>query len=428
MTLGTSATANALTRFRWSSGWTVVAALFVILTVNAGFTFYGLGAYITALTEHGRFTLPQATLGPTISFGVAGLTGLFVARLLKTVDTRVIMCAGAVLTASMVALLGHVQTPWQLWIVFGLFGMGSAGFSMLPISNLVLRWFSAAPERAVAITSTGFGVGGTLIPPLLATGMARYGLPTMGAAVAAVMIATVFVVTLLFVRVPKHPTHPGTTTHQNRTAPAQAADAGVLPSQRTRAFILLGLAYGLFFMSQVAVVTHMLSIGRDRHINAALGLSALALSNLLFRVACIPFLARAGVRIFALTFVAIQVVALVILATAGTTAELVIGAILFGSTVGNVTVSQPLSIHRAFGVARYPSVFARLFLFTTVGTTAAPAAIGALYAFFHGYTWPLLLLCAGSALGGVLLYAVPSPVKHEALPERALSPPAAPSA
>jgi hypothetical protein len=79
-------------------------------------------------------------------------------------------------------------------------------------------------------------------------------------------------------------------------------------------------------------------------------------------------------------------------------------------------VSQPLSIHRAFGVARYPSAFARLFLFTTVGTTAAPALVGVLYAAFHGYTWPLLLLGCGSTLGGLLVLAVPSPVKHSPAP------------
>src|SRR6202022_3660145 len=133
------------------------------------------------------------------------------------------------------------------------------------------------------------------------------------------------------------------------------------------------------------------------------------LSNLIFRIVCIPFLARAGVRIFALTFVAIQVVALVVLATASTMAALVVGAILFGAPVGNVTVSQPLSVHRAFGVARYPDAFARLFLFTTVGTTAAPALVGALYTSFHGYLWPLLMLSCASTLGGLLLLAVPSP-------------------
>jgi hypothetical protein len=197
--------------------------------------------------------------------------------------------------------------------------------------------------------------------------------------------------------------------NSGHAGPPKVMAEGVLPSQRTRAFVLLGIAYGLLFMSQVAVVTHMLTIGRDRHLDAPLALSALALSNLVFRIVCIPFLARAGVRIFALTFVVIQVAALIVLATASSLVGLIVGAILFGATVGNVTVSQPLSVHRAFGVLRYPDAFARLFLFTTVGTTAAPALVGALYTAFHGYTWPLLMLACASTLGGILLFAVPSP-------------------
>jgi MFS family permease len=418
MTPGTTTGAARFESPGRTSGWTVVAALFVVLAVNAGFSFYGLSAYVSALTEHGRFSLTQATIGPTISFGVSGLAGPIVARLLRVIDIRILLCTGAVVTGSMLAAMGHVQTPWQLWSVFACFGLGSSLFSMLPASALVMRWYGAAPGRPVAIVSTGFGAGGTLVPPFLTVAIGHYGLAAAGPALAAIVIGTVFVTTLLFVRRPAGPTAPDE-AHQQSNASAQSE--GVLPALRQRAFLLIGIGYGLLFLNQVGIVTHLLTVGREQHLNGAAALSALALSNLVFRIACIPFLARAGVRRFALTFVVLQVAGLLLLALASTTIALIAGAILFGSTIGNLTVSQPLTVHRAFGVARYASVFARSFLFITAGTTAAPALFGALHAALGGYTWPLLLAGCSSAVGGLLLFLVPSAATP---PAPAAAPPA----
>jgi MFS family permease len=381
----------------------VVGALFIILTLNAGITFYGLSAYITALTDHGKFSLTDATIGPSIAFGTAGITGLFVARLLTSVDIRVVMVVGVALTGLMLALIGYVETRWELWGLFLVFGFGSAGFSLLPASTMVVRWFPASPSQPMAIMSTGFGVGGTLIPPILSAVIGRLGLAYAAMLFGAVLLAAVTALTLVLVR------NPQGYAPQAKPAlhgPRDSAER-LLPALSRRAFVFIGIAYMFFFMSQVGLVTHMLSLGRDRHVEGALALSALAISGLVFRIAGIPFVSRFGLRVFTLTFASIQVASLLVLALAFTTPLLIVGAIMFGSTIGNLTVSLPLNVHRAFGTTRFAQAYARLSLVATVGTTAAPALVGALRTNLGDYGGALLLIACGSLVGAVLLAMLP---------------------
>ncbi len=375
------------------------------MTANAGCTFYGFSAYISALTARGRFSLTEATLGPTVSFAAAGLTAPLVARLLDHVDVRALMASGAVVTGSMIALLGHVETSWELWAVFAVCGIGSSGFAMIPASTLVVRWFGASPSRPMAIMATGYGAGGTIIPPALATLIGRAGLAEAGVWVGVALIAVVVLLTVLFVRNPPYAAS-ASPQHVERRA-------RIFPRGSRLPFACLGLAFLFFFTSQVGLVTHMLTIGRDLHLDAAPALSALAVANLGFRLLGIPLVARIGVRASSVAFAAAQVVALLLLADAQSMPLLILGAALFGTTVGNLTVALPLNAHRAFGVARFAAAYSRLTLVTTVGTTAAPVLLGALRTLFGGYAVPLVLLAAGSAAGAVLLLLLPRPAEAE---------------
>jgi hypothetical protein len=274
---------------------------------------------------------------------------------------------------------------------------------------MVVRWFPAAPSQPMAIMSTGFGVGGTLIPPVLNYVIGRLGLAQAAVLFGAVLIAAVTALAVVLVRNPESYAPQPTPARRGPKDPAER----LLPALPRRAFVFIGVAYLFFFMSQVGLVTHMLSIGRDRHLDGAPALSALAISGLVFRIAGIPFVSRFGLRVFTLTFASIQVAALLVLSLAFTTPLLILGAIMFGSTIGNLTVSLPLNVHRAFGTTRFATAYARLSLVATIGTTAAPALIGALRTNLGDYSAALLLIACGSAAGTVLVALLPRATEVE---------------
>ena len=96
----------------------------------------------------------------------------------------------------------------------------------------------------------------------------------------------------------------------------------------------------------------------------------------------------------------LQGVALVSLAYADSSTELVLSAALFGSTIGNLLMLQPLIVAAAFGVAGYPKIFAFMQLIVTFGIAGGPFLLGYLRDAASYQTSYLVGACV-SAAGGI---------------------------
>ena len=92
-------------------GRRVVAGGFLILTTSAGFGFYGLAVYLNALSRERGWEVSSLSLATTVYFLVAGLAGLYVARLIARHDIRRVILAGGVMGGASLALLGRVSEP-----------------------------------------------------------------------------------------------------------------------------------------------------------------------------------------------------------------------------------------------------------------------------------------------------------------------------
>ena len=104
-----------------------------------------------------------------------------------------------------------------------------------------------------------------------------------------------------------------------------------------------------------------------------------------------------------LTF--LQMVALVGLAVSYSTLALFACIILFGATVGNILMLQPLLIAERFGVREYPRLFSRSQFVGITGVAGGPWLLGWLHDVAGGYDTAYLVAGAMS-LAGVLVFAV----------------------
>ena len=77
--------------------------------------------------------------------------------------------------------------------------------------------------------------------------------------------------------------------------------------------------------------------------------------------------------------------------------------ILFGATVGNILMLQPLLIAERFGVLDYPRIFSRDQFFCIVGTAGGPLLLGWLYDNAGGYETSYLVAAACSLTGSLVL-------------------------
>ena len=136
-------------------GWWVVAGCFTVLLVNSGLAFYGLAVYLNAFSNEKGWALGTISFGVTVFFVVGGVAGLWIARLIARFDVRYIMMAGGVIAGGSLALLGQVETQWQMFLVYAVFAVGYAAAGLVPATTVVTRWFHSKRAVALSVASTG---------------------------------------------------------------------------------------------------------------------------------------------------------------------------------------------------------------------------------------------------------------------------------
>ena len=129
-------------------GGRVVAGGFIILAVSSGLGFYGLAVYLAAFSNERGWPVASISLATTLYFIVGGLAGLLVARMIARRDVRIPIVIGGILGGLSLAVLGHVEERWQLYLVYAVFAFGFAGAGLIPVTTVVTRWYHA--RRSVA--------------------------------------------------------------------------------------------------------------------------------------------------------------------------------------------------------------------------------------------------------------------------------------
>jgi len=112
---------------------------------------------------------------------------------------------------------------------------------------------------------------------------------------------------------------------------------------------------------------------------------------------------------FTATLACLQVVAMVWLAFATSTASIFGAILLFGATIGNILMLQPLLIAERFGVLDYPRIYSRAQLLGLIGTAGGPLLLGWLYDVAGGYQASYVVAGVLSLCGAIaIMFAGPA--------------------
>jgi MFS family permease len=378
---------------------------------NAGLAFYGLAGYLEALTSEQGFDSGSVSAATSVFFVVAGLVGRSVGRFIERHDPRWPIAAGTLLCAASLVLLGRVTEVWQTFAVYVLFGAGFAGAGIVPATTVVTRWFHRRRSVALSIASTGLSVGG-----LTLTVLASALIDDRGLRDATPWLALLYVVlgalALPFV-------WPDPASHgllpDGDVAPAGAATARVsgvpyAAAVRSRFFVLFSLAFVCFMGAQVGAIAQLAKLGTERvdRATGALAVSVLALTSVIARLIGGVVAARVPLGLMTAAIAAAQGVAITLLAFADTRSSLLVATVLFGATIGNLLMLQPLVVAEAFGVRDYPRIFSLASLIMTFGVAAGPFLLGALHdAWSYRVSY---LVAAGVSVAGAAILAAAGPV------------------
>ena len=401
-------------------GWKIVAAILFTLTFSSGLSFYNHSIYLNALAATPAFTVQTASIAVSLFFFSGGLAGLWVARWVQNYDPRYCLSAGAIVSAAALSLLPFVETVTQLYAVYCVFGVGFSASSLIPATTIVARWFKRRRAMALSIASTGLSLGGVILTPVCVLLVERLGFtlaaPLMG------VFYVVGVIPAAWIWLRASPESMGLRIDGDAAEQDQTPRDGNEPEKvRSKADIEDGLsfreargtrffwgiapAYIFLLMAQVGGIAHQFGLAREtlNEAQTALAVAILPVMSIIGRLLGGWVVDKVPIRRFALFIMLLQILALAILSLGAGPVALCLGLAVFGCTVGNLLMLQPLLIAEAFGLRAYARIFSVANLMSSWGTAAGPAVMGYVFALnAEQYSGAYLFAAAAAALGFVL--------------------------
>ncbi len=400
-------------------GWRVVTGCFICLTTGSGLGFYGLAVYLNALSNERGWDVSFISLATTWFFFVSGIAGVWAARLIVRHDIRWVVAVGSVVGGIALAALGQVEERWQLFVVYGVFAAGWALAGLVPLTTVVTRWFHAKRSVALSVASTGLSAGGILITPA-----AKWLLDRQGLEAGTPWLGLVFVVGILpftFWLIRPDPAALGWLPDGIRAVPGGTPPAltgtPYREAIRSRFFLFITIGYVLALGSQVGGIQQLVKLVEERTTadTAALATLVLATTSVIARLVGGRVIVSLPMIPFTAALAALQMVAMVWLAFAMSTSMIFLAIVLFGATIGNILMLQPLLIAERFGVRDYPRIYSRAQLLGLVGTAGGPLLLGWLHDVAGGYRASYIVAGVLSLAGAIaVLFAGPAEVAdHE---------------
>jgi cyanate permease len=173
----------------------------------------------------------------------------------------------------------------------------------------------------------------------------------------------------------------------------------------TRFYVGVTFGFLLVLGSQVGGIQQLVRLTEERtdQATAAFATLVLAATSVCARLVGGRVVTRVPMAGFTVVLSVVQMVALVGIAFAGSTAALFLAIIVFGATIGNLLMLQPLLIAERFGVLDYPRIFSRSQFITMLGTAGGPLLLGYLRDSAGGYRTSYLVAAACSLAGAAAI-------------------------
>ncbi|MDG2495861.1 MAG: MFS transporter [Alphaproteobacteria bacterium] len=370
-------------------GWLVLLAIGYSLFVGAGMIFYAMSVLLETIVAATGFSVAQISGANTLFLVAAGFAGIGVGELISRYDVRYCVVIGTLVIAGAYGLLPDVSTLSEIYGVYVLLGIGYSMTALVPATTLVARWFVRRRALGLALTQSGLSLGGVLLTPALAQMLKTGGIEMLHSGWVFWVILANVPLAMAFMRpspqamglLPDGDVQDG----QEDTTMTQGLSAG--EAVRTRFFRWSASASILALMAQVGTIAHVFKWGLERADaeTAAITIASVAFCSLIGRLICGAILDRLNLYKFVLTVYLLQAATLFAMSMAQGELAVLAMTMLFGFTVGNILMVQPLLVAAAFGLRDFPRILSYQQLIMNFGVAMGPIAIGLIYDFGGGY-------------------------------------------
>ena len=254
--------------------WAILAVGFSILFFSGGSRF-AFGLMLKPMSEELDVSRSTLSLAVTMFMVVSALAMPFVGRLVDRWSLRGTIAIGAVIGAAGLALMGQVQSSWQVFLVYGVvYALGNSGTSIAPVVVMVSQWFVERRGFATSVAVSGNAIGQLVIVAALASALAVIGWQASYTVLAVINAAILLPFILLVVR----PGPPPEDAAASATSGSEAAPQPLTLRQAlaSRPFLLLVAIYTICGFQDFFVATHIVAFAQDQGVGDVLAGNLLA--------------------------------------------------------------------------------------------------------------------------------------------------------
>jgi len=267
-------------------GWVVAAVTLVALVISAGFRSMA-GLLIGPLEDEFGWSAGTISIAVTINLLLFGLVGPFSAALMDRIGVRRVIVGALVSIAVAASLTTLIDSPWQLYLLWGVVMGLATGSISVPLAALIAsRWFVERRGLVTGFLSAANATGQLVFLPLLAVVLVAAGWRASSWTIAAVAVGIVVPLVAFFIR--DSPESMGLRPYGAGPAPSQTpgpapgnpfavAWKGFVLGSRSGVFWLL---CGTFFVCGATttglIATHLIPAARDHGIDEVTAATLLA--------------------------------------------------------------------------------------------------------------------------------------------------------
>jgi MFS family permease len=378
------------------AGWRIVATAFCMAVFAWGLGFYALSVYAQYLAQAGHFS-PALMSAATTWFFLVGAAALYaVDAAAARIGRRAAAYAGVLLLAGGAAALPQLRSPLALFVAYGLMAFGWAATSGTAITQIVGTWFVARRGLALNLALTGASFAGFVVVPAMVAAIARFGLGTGIALVAALLALGLGLLLALNLREPQSALDAG--------AAGTASPATPGPLRLDARLALMAALFGIGWLAQVAFLAQQLPLLVPK-VGAAAATAAVAATtaaSLLGRLVLAGIVDKLDHRRVTAASFALQASGMGLMLVGEGPLPVIAGSALFGASVGNLITMPALFAQREFAPEHYAAVVTRVWSVGQVLYAFGPMAAGLLQA-RTGSPAPTLAAClVGQLLAAAL--------------------------
>jgi MFS family permease len=417
-------------------GWSVIAALWVVMFFTIGATISTIGVFFNPLIAQFGWNHEQVSRIATGFILCMGISAPAAGWMLDWVPAQLPMGLGATAAAAGYLLASRSNSLAGLIAAFALIGAGVGSATLVPGTIVAANWFKQRRGLAIGVAISGSAVGATVMPPAIAHAIIVHGWRVAMLCLGAPIFAISLPVILAMIR--------------TRPPGEQAADARRQATQETAGlelgaaisvvpFWLLAAVQVFFTVAYQGVYYHLvpyfIGIGYSPE-RAALIFGAKSLFVTIGTIILGAMADRIGPRkvlAFGMTLLCLSLVDLLAAARSPVfgLAAIVLFVIGYGSATGTTVTTIPMLMGECLGMRRFATLMGIIGFIATVASALGPIVTGLIFDLTGSY-WLPFSVCGGmfaaAAITALIIYPAPGHDQVAFAQELAAAPIVVPSA